>query len=74
LRKLLEAETGLTSNEPVHMSVLEAIDKAVLSLIIEGMLDGIWDLKNPEDIKSPIIQKYLEEKKEMQKSEELMSK
>jgi len=27
LRKLLEAETGLTTNEPVHMSVLEAIDK-----------------------------------------------
>ncbi|GAG71918.1 unnamed protein product, partial [marine sediment metagenome] len=63
LRKLLEAETGLTTNEPPQMCVLEAIEKAVLSLIIEGMLDGIWALKNPEDIKSPVIQRYLEEKK-----------
>lgn len=63
LRKLLEAETGLTTNEPPQMCVLEAIEKAVLSLIIEGVLDGIWALKNPEDIKSPVIQAYLEEKK-----------
>jgi len=61
-KKLLEAETGLTTNEPPQMCVLEAIEKAVLSLIIEGILDGIWALKNPEDIKSPVIQAYLEEK------------
>jgi curli production assembly/transport component CsgG len=74
LRKLLEAETGLTTNEPPQMCVLEAIEKALLSLIIEGILDGIWDLKNPEDIKSPVIQRYLEEKKEIEKSEKLISK
>jgi len=62
LRKLLEVETGLTTNEPPQMCVLEAIEKAVSSLIIEGVLDGIWALKNPEDIKSPVIQRYLEEK------------
>ncbi len=64
LKKLLEAETGLTTNEPPHMCVLGAIEKAVLSLIIEGVLDGIWTLKNPEDIKSPVIQGYLKEKRE----------
>jgi len=63
LRKLLEAETGLTTNEPPQMCVLEAIEKAVLSLIIDGILDEIWALENPEDIKSPVIQGYLEEKK-----------
>jgi len=67
LKRLLEAETGLTTNEPPHMCVLEAIEKAVLSLIIEGIADGIWNLKNPEDIKSPVIQSYLEEKKEVEK-------
>jgi curli production assembly/transport component CsgG len=66
LKKLLEAETGLTTNEPPQMCVLEAIEKAVLSLIIEGVLDELWALKNPEDIKSPIIQSYLEEKKEVE--------
>jgi len=68
LRKLLEAETGLTTNEPPQMAVLEAIEKAALSLIIEGILDGIWALKNPEDIKSPVIQRYLQEKKELEES------
>ena len=67
LRKLLEAETGPTTNEPPQMCVLEALEKAVLSLIIEGVIDGIWALKNPEDIKSPVIQSYLEEKKEVEK-------
>jgi len=66
LRKLLEAETGLTTNEPPQMAVLEAIEKAALSLIIEGILDGIWALKNPEDIKTPVIQRYLQEKKEVE--------
>lgn len=65
LKRLLEVETGLTINEPPHMAVLQGIEKAVLSLIIEGILDEIWALKNPEDIKSPVIQSYLEEKKEV---------
>jgi len=72
LKKLLEVETGLTTNEPPQMCVLEAIEKAVLSLIIEGVLDGIWALKNPEDIKSPVIQRYLEEKNEIGKSKKLI--
>ena len=62
LKKLLEAETGFTTNEPPQMCVLAAIEKAVLALVVEGILDGIWALKNPEDIKSPVIQRYLEEK------------
>jgi len=74
LKKLLEAETGFTTNEPPQMCVLEAIEKAVLSLIIEGIADGIWDLKNPEDLKSSVIQRYLQEKEEVEKSEDLMSK
>jgi len=74
LRKLLEAETGLTTNEPPQMCVLEAIEKAVLSLIIEGIADGTWQLENPEDIKSPVIQRYLEEKRGMEKSEKLIGK
>jgi len=62
LKNLLEVETGLTRNEPPQMCVLEAIEKAVLGLIVEGIVDGIWTLENPEDIKSPVIQRYLEEK------------
>ncbi|WP_045493837.1 CsgG/HfaB family protein [Chryseobacterium sp. StRB126] len=40
--RLLEAEVGLTQNEPVQLAVTEAIEKAVKSLIIEGIQDKIW--------------------------------
>lgn len=60
-KRLLEAETGLSTNEPPDMCVLEAIEKAVLGLIIEGIRDNLWSLKNPEDINAPVIQQYLSE-------------
>jgi len=62
IKRLLEAETGLSTNEPASMCVQEAIEKAVYDLIIEGILDGIWNLKDPNDINSPAIQNYLKEK------------
>lgn len=40
--RLLEAEVGLTQNEPVQLAVSEAIEKAVKSLIVEGVRDKIW--------------------------------
>lgn len=40
--RLLEAEVGLTQNEPVQLAVTEAIEKAVKSLIVEGIRDKIW--------------------------------
>lgn len=67
IKRLLEAEAGLSTNEPPSMCVLEAIEKAVYDLIIEGIQEGIWNLKNPEDINSPVIQNYLKEKQESEK-------
>ena len=67
IKRLLEAETGLSTNEPPSMCVLEAIEKAVFDLIIEGLQDGLWALKNPEDINHPVIQKYLKEKEQTEK-------
>lgn len=62
LKKLVEAETGFTYNEPAHMAVQEAIDKAVFALIVEGMLDGLWAPMNAEDMEHPSIKAYLEER------------
>jgi curli production assembly/transport component CsgG len=45
----LEVETGYTTNEPVQMAVTEAIEKAVSTLVLEGIKDGIWaDIPQPE--------------------------
>lgn len=65
-KRLMEAETGYSFNEPTQMCVLEAIEKAVLSLVVEGILDRLWALEKPEDIKSPVIVRYLKEKDEIE--------
>ncbi|MGD8307562.1 MAG: CsgG/HfaB family protein, partial [Ignavibacteria bacterium] len=61
-QRLLEVETGYSSNEPVELCVKEAIEKAVESLIIEGIYDNLWELKYSEDINSKIIRDYEKEK------------
>lgn len=66
VKDLLEIEVGFSTNEPAAMCASEAIEKGVSDLIIEGILMGLWELKNPEDIKSPAIQKYLKEREEIE--------
>ncbi len=61
-KQLLEVETGFSSNEPPQMAVLEAIEKAVYNLIMEGALKGLWSFDNPEKAK-PIIANYNKTKK-----------
>lgn len=61
-KRLLEAETGYTYNEPTEMAVTEAIEKAIHSLIIEGMLDNLWAPKDSTELNSAIFKNYLIEK------------
>lgn len=61
-KRLLEAETGYTYNEPSEIAVKEAIEKAVHSLVIEGIMDGLWELENEDESADEAINAYLEEK------------
>lgn len=63
--RLLEAETGFTYNEPGQMAVTEAIEKAVLSLIIEGVEDKLWSLREPRMEASGVFLEYKKERKEI---------
>ncbi len=63
-QRLLEAETGFTYNEPSEMAVREAIEKAVISLILEGAMDGLWNFKNSEDLDGEVMASYKKEKEE----------
>lgn len=58
--RLLEAEVGLTQNEPVQLAVTEAIEKAVKGLIVEGIRDNIWGKAVDENIGvyKPLIKSY----------------
>ncbi|SMC93307.1 curli production assembly/transport component CsgG [Fulvimarina manganoxydans] len=48
LDELLEAETGVTYNEPKQLAVEAAVEKAVYSLVIEGAELGIWNFADRE--------------------------
>lgn len=63
LRRLLEAETGVTKNEPSQLAVKEAIDKAVELLIIEGIIDGLWMPEGGQPVVDIIKKNYEAEKK-----------
>lgn len=58
-KQLLELEGGLTRNEPAQLCVKEAIEAAVVHLIVQGVKDGAWALLNDHDRLSPIFQSYL---------------
>jgi curli production assembly/transport component CsgG len=62
VKRLLEVETGFTYNEPGEMAVKEAIEKAVIGLVVEGLTDRLWVLKDSAELENPVIQTYLEEK------------
>jgi curli production assembly/transport component CsgG len=63
-KRLLEAEAGYTRNEPAQLCVLNAIEAAVIQMIVQGVKDNIWQLANRSDIDSPIFQNYLVEHQE----------
>ena len=60
-QKLLQGETGFTTNEPAQLAVREALESAVIHLTVQSVHDRILELKNEQDWASPIIQAYLRE-------------
>jgi len=60
-QKLLQGETGYTTNEPAQLAVREALESAVIHLTVQSVHDRILELKNEQDWSSPIIQAYLRE-------------
>lgn len=60
-KRLLEVETGYTTNEPIQMAVTEAIEKAVASLVLEGIKDGIWEADAPKEDLEAVMVKYKKE-------------
>ncbi len=57
-QNLLQIEAGLTYNEPQQLCVREAIEAAVVHLIVQGISTHTWELKTAGDWYDPIIQKY----------------
>lgn len=60
-QRLLEAETGFTSSEPVQLAVKDAIEKAVYNLIVEGIRDGFWGSKQGFEADKALVEAYNKE-------------
>lgn len=58
--RLMEAEVGVTNNEPTQMAVTEAINKAVYLMILEGIEDRIWETSEEEE-NEEIVQELLDD-------------
>jgi curli production assembly/transport component CsgG len=57
LDKILEAEAGVTRNEPEQLAVQQAVEKAVYAMIVDGAARGLWAFSD-KAFQSDIIQKF----------------
>ncbi|KUF11468.1 CsgG/HfaB family protein [Pseudoponticoccus marisrubri] len=46
LDELVEAEAGYAMNEPKQIAVEQAVEKAVMALVAEGAMAGLWKFKD----------------------------
>jgi curli production assembly/transport component CsgG len=60
--ELLEIEGGVTTNEPTHLAVTQAIQKGVYGLILEGAKQDYWSFAD-EDVEESLIKLYELEKR-----------
>lgn len=57
-QRLLEGEVGFTTNEPVMLCLMSAIETGVIYMINDGIDRNLWQLQNSADTNSPILEKY----------------
>lgn len=60
-RRLLEAEAGYTTNEPVQEIVKDAIEAAVIQLVSSGLAKGLWQARYAEDTYAEVFDPYAKE-------------
>ncbi|GAB3643721.1 CsgG/HfaB family protein [Spirosoma arcticum] len=69
-KRLLEIETGYATNEPAQMAVTEAIEKAVQSLVLEGIQDNLWAVDDKAAGQAQtMLTAYAREKEEMSQTD-----
>lgn len=59
VKNLAQFEAGITRNEPAQLCVREAIESAVVFLVVQGLKDRHWELKDPKDMGNPLIKAYV---------------
>jgi len=57
-QRLLEGELGYTTNEPVMLCLMSAIETGVIYLVNDGISRNLWQLQNPQVVSAPVLEKY----------------
>lgn len=60
-KELLQAEAGYTTNEPDQVALQQAIEKAVYSLVLEGVDLKLWEFADP-NAGWPLLYEYKRER------------
>ncbi|GAA4768760.1 CsgG/HfaB family protein [Stakelama sediminis] len=60
-KELLQAETGITTNEPKQLALQQAIDKAVYGLVMEGVDLKLWQFADYKE-GWPMLWRYRQER------------
>lgn len=58
VKDLAQFEAGMTRNEPAQLCVREAIESAVVFLVVQGLQAHHWELKEAKDADHPLIKAY----------------
>ena len=61
VKDLAQFEAGTTRNEPAQLCVREALESAVVHLVVQGLVDGRWQLADNKDWSHPVLKQYLAE-------------
>lgn len=57
-QRILEGEVGYSSNEPVMLCLMSAIESAVIYMIDDGIARNLWVLKDPNEVDSEVLKRY----------------
>jgi curli production assembly/transport component CsgG len=60
-KRLLEAEAGVTSNEPPQMAVMESIEACVYGMVMEGLIGHLWAFQDASQ-QVTWVNRYLQER------------
>lgn len=57
-KRLLEIEVGMTTNDPMQLCVLSAIESAVIHLISKGVNKNLWALQDSSEYPASVLSEY----------------
>ncbi len=54
-KRLLEAEAGVTRNEPTQLCLQDAVEAAVVRMVALGIRSNLWTLADQNDLNNPLL-------------------